>query len=39
MLVASYHPSNQNTNTGKLTQAMFTKLFERVAELARSEKV
>lgn len=35
MLVASYHPSNQNTNTGKLTEAMFTKLFERVATLAR----
>jgi uracil-DNA glycosylase family 4 len=34
-LVASYHPSNQNTNTGKLTEAMFTKLFERVAVLAR----
>jgi len=35
MLVASYHPSNQNTNTGKLTEAMFTRLFERVAKLAR----
>lgn len=34
-LVGSYHPSNQNTNTGKLTEAMFTKLFERVARLAR----
>lgn len=34
MLVASYHPSNQNTNTGKLTEAMFRKLFERVARLA-----
>lgn len=34
MLVGSYHPSNQNTNTGKLTEAMFTKLFERVAKLA-----
>jgi uracil-DNA glycosylase family 4 len=33
-LVASYHPSNQNTNTGKLTEAMFTKLFERVARIA-----
>jgi uracil-DNA glycosylase family 4 len=36
LLVASYHPSNQNTNTGKLTEAMFTTLFERVARLARS---
>lgn len=34
LLVGSYHPSNQNTNTGKLTEAMFTKLFERVAKLA-----
>jgi uracil-DNA glycosylase family 4 len=34
VLVASYHPSNQNTNTGKLTEGMFTKLFERVAGLA-----
>ena len=33
VLVASYHPSNQNTNTGKLTEGMFTKLFERVAGL------
>lgn len=36
VLVGSYHPSNQNTNTGKLTEAMFTNLFERVARLARS---
>jgi uracil-DNA glycosylase family 4 len=34
ILVGSYHPSNQNTNTGKLTAKMFTKLFERVAHLA-----
>ena len=36
LLVGSYHPSNQNTNTGKLTEAMFTKLFERVAKLAQT---
>jgi uracil-DNA glycosylase family 4 len=36
ILVGSYHPSNQNTNTGKLTEAMFTKLFEQVAELAQT---
>ena len=38
MLVGSYHPSNQNTNTGKLTEGMFTKLFERVAGLAKRDR-
>jgi uracil-DNA glycosylase len=32
--IASYHPSLQNTNTGKLTRAMFLKIFERARELA-----
>ena len=27
-LVASYHPSRQNTNTGKLTRKMFAEVFE-----------
>jgi uracil-DNA glycosylase len=32
-LLASYHPSNQNTQTGKLTEDMFRKIFERAREL------
>jgi len=35
ILLASYHPSNQNTNTGKLTRAMFVKIFEEARQLAR----
>ena len=34
-LVASYHPSRQNTQTGLLTVAMFDQIFARVRELAR----
>ena len=33
-LLASYHPSLQNTNTGKLTKAMFYAIFRRARELA-----
>ena len=33
-LLASYHPSLQNTNTGKLTKAMFLSIFRRARELA-----
>lgn len=33
-VIASYHPSLQNTNTGKLTKAMFLAVFERARELA-----
>jgi uracil-DNA glycosylase len=29
VLIASYHPSNQNTATGKLTKKMFREVFER----------
>ena len=33
-LLASYHPSNQNTATGKLTAKMFTEIFKRARKVA-----
>lgn len=33
-VITSYHPSLQNTNTGRLTRAMFLKVFERARQLA-----
>ena len=33
VLLGTYHPSLQNTNTGKLTSAMFRRIFERAKEL------
>jgi uracil-DNA glycosylase len=34
VLLASYHPSNQNTQTGKLTRVMFVKIFKEAAKIA-----
>jgi uracil-DNA glycosylase family 4 len=33
-VIASYHPSLQNTNTGKLTRPMFLSIFTRARDLA-----
>ncbi len=33
-MITSYHPSLQNTNTGKLTRPMFLEIFERARNLA-----
>ena len=34
VLLASYHPSNQNTQTGKLTRKMFVEIFQEAAKIA-----
>jgi len=37
IVIASYHPSRQNTNTRKLTPAMLIDVFESAARLSRAE--
>jgi len=36
-VIASFHPSLQNTNTGRLTRPMFLAIFSRARELAAFE--
>ncbi len=38
ILLASYHPSNQNTQTGKLTKAMFREIFRRARRIVEGKE-
>lgn len=38
VLISSYHPSQQNTQTGKLTQPMFRAVFQRAKDILASVK-
>ena len=38
-VIASYHPSRQNTNTGKLTADMMDSVFERAAHVLRYKEL
>ncbi len=37
-LVSSYHPSRQNTQTGRLTQGMFRRVLQTVVQLAKEDR-
>jgi uracil-DNA glycosylase len=37
VLISSYHPSQQNTSTGKLTEEMLLRVFVRAREAAGEE--
>jgi uracil-DNA glycosylase len=36
VLLSSFHPSRQNTQTGRLTRAMWHAVFDRARELVRA---